>query len=147
MTEAWACLRTTGNTFWSHGEKLMLFVVSQYIFLLFFLYNSNVPFFFVFTDDKYWLISNLKPQRGYPKSIHSLGFPDFVKKIDAAVFNPLHYKTYFFVDYQYWRWDLMVGNLTPKICETGREWGFPHASFLCKFLKFFELPGRGIKRI
>uniref|UniRef100_A0A671EIK0 Matrix metallopeptidase 12 n=1 Tax=Rhinolophus ferrumequinum TaxID=59479 RepID=A0A671EIK0_RHIFE len=60
---------------------------------------------FLFKDDKYWLISNLKPQRCYPKSIHSLGFPDFVKKIDAAVFNPLLYKTYFFVDYQYWRYN------------------------------------------
>ncbi|KAI5930391.1 Macrophage metalloelastase [Manis javanica] len=60
---------------------------------------------FVFKDDKYWLISDLRPQPKYPKSIHSLGFPDFVKKIDAAVFNPLHYKTYFFVDNQYWRYD------------------------------------------
>lgn len=72
-------------------------------FLLFFLCDSNVSFFFIFTDDKYWLINNLKPQRLYPKSIHSLGFPDFVKKIDAAVFNPLFYKTYFFVGNQYWR--------------------------------------------
>lgn len=23
----------------------------------------------------------------------------------------------------------MVGNLTPKICETGREWGFLKCSF------------------
>lgn len=60
---------------------------------------------FLFKDDKYWLISNLKPKPDYPKSIHSLGFPDFVKKIDAAVFNPLLYKTYFFVDHQYWRYD------------------------------------------
>lgn len=58
-----------------------------------------------FKDDKYWLISNFVPQSNYPKSIHSLGFPDFVKKIDAAVFNPLFNKTYFFVDNQYWRYD------------------------------------------
>ncbi|XP_024430376.2 macrophage metalloelastase [Desmodus rotundus] len=60
---------------------------------------------FLFKDDKYWLISNLKPQPGYPKSIHSLGFPDFVKKIDAAVFNPHLHKTFFFVDHQYWRYN------------------------------------------
>lgn len=82
---------------------MTLFVVSQYIFQLFFLCYSNAPFSFVFTDDKYWLISNLRLQQSYPKSIHSLGFPDYVKKIDAAVFNPLLHKTYFFVDHQYWR--------------------------------------------
>ncbi|XP_029812737.1 macrophage metalloelastase [Suricata suricatta] len=60
---------------------------------------------FLFKDDKYWLINNLRPQRLYPKNIHSLGFPEFVKKIDAAVFNPLFYKTYFFVDNQYWRYN------------------------------------------
>ncbi|XP_053417409.1 macrophage metalloelastase [Nycticebus coucang] len=60
---------------------------------------------FLFKDDKYWLISYLRPQPNYPKSIHSLGFPASVKKIDAAVFNPLHHKTYFFVDHQYWRYD------------------------------------------
>ncbi|XP_037360251.1 macrophage metalloelastase [Talpa occidentalis] len=60
---------------------------------------------FLFKDDKYWLIRNLIPQSNYPKSIHSLGFPDFVQKIDAAVFNPLFNKTYFFVDNQYWRYD------------------------------------------
>ncbi|XP_045873746.1 macrophage metalloelastase isoform X2 [Meles meles] len=60
---------------------------------------------FLFKDDKYWLISNLRAQPRYPRNIHSLGFPDFVKKIDAAVFNPLLYKTYFFVGDQYWRYN------------------------------------------
>lgn len=78
-------------------------VCSESVFLLLFLNDSNVSFLFLFTDDKYWLISNLRPQPRYPKNIHSLGFPDFVKKIDAAVFNPLLHKTYFFVDNQYWR--------------------------------------------
>ncbi|KAF6104801.1 matrix metallopeptidase 12 [Phyllostomus discolor] len=68
---------------------------------------------FLFKDDKYWLISNLKLQPGYPKSIHSLGFPDFVKKIDAAVFNPYLYKTFFFVDHQYWRYDEMKQFMDP----------------------------------
>ncbi|XP_008072752.1 macrophage metalloelastase [Carlito syrichta] len=60
---------------------------------------------FLFKDDKYWLISHLRPQPNYPKSIHSLGFPYSVKKIDAAVFNPFSLKTYFFVDNRYWRYD------------------------------------------
>uniref|UniRef100_A0A8C3YG22 Matrix metallopeptidase 12 n=1 Tax=Catagonus wagneri TaxID=51154 RepID=A0A8C3YG22_9CETA len=60
---------------------------------------------FLFKGNKYWLISNLKPQFNYAKSIYSFGFPYSVKKIDAAVFNPLIYKTYFFVDNQFWRYD------------------------------------------
>lgn len=99
-------------------------VCSESVFPLLFLYDSSACFLFLFTDDKYWLISNLRPQPHYPKNIHSLGFPDSVKKIDAAVFNPLLYKTYFFVDDQFWRWALMIGMVTPKIHETGREWGF-----------------------
>ncbi|XP_013010832.1 macrophage metalloelastase [Cavia porcellus] len=60
---------------------------------------------YLFKDDKYWLISNLKAQPNYPNSIYSLGFPRYVKKIDAAVFNPVTYKTYFFADDRYWRYD------------------------------------------
>ncbi|XP_006887365.1 PREDICTED: macrophage metalloelastase [Elephantulus edwardii] len=60
---------------------------------------------FIFKDDKYWLIKKLRPEPNYPKSIHTLGFPMYVKQIDAAVFNPITAKTYFFVDNQYWRYD------------------------------------------
>ncbi|XP_007944196.1 macrophage metalloelastase [Orycteropus afer afer] len=67
--------------------------------------TRNQVLVFLFKDDKYWLISNLSPQPTYPKSIRSFGFPDSVKRIDAAVFNPRIYKTYFFVDNQYWRYD------------------------------------------
>lgn len=72
------------------------------VFLLLFCSNST-KIYFVFTDDKYWLMNNLKIQPNYPKSIYSLGFPVSVKKIDAAVFNPILRKTYFFVNNQYWR--------------------------------------------
>lgn len=68
---------------------------------------------FLFKDDKYWLLSNLRPQPNYPKSIYSLGFPDYVKKIDAAVFNPSYFKTYFFVDNQYWRYSEMEQRMDP----------------------------------
>lgn len=76
---------------------------TESVFLLFFRCAPSRSSLLLFTDDKYWLISNLRAQPRYPRSIHSLGFPDFVKKIDAAVFNPLLYKTYFFVGNQYWR--------------------------------------------
>ncbi|XP_045411378.1 macrophage metalloelastase [Lemur catta] len=68
---------------------------------------------FLFKDDKYWLLSSLRQQPNYPKSIHSLGFPDSVKKIDAAVFNPHLHKTYFFVDDQYWRYDERRQSMDP----------------------------------
>lgn len=60
---------------------------------------------FLFKDDKYWEFVNLKLVSNYPKNINSLGFPDSVKKIDAAVFNPIISKTFFFVGTQYWRYD------------------------------------------
>ncbi|XP_045433728.1 macrophage metalloelastase [Pipistrellus kuhlii] len=68
---------------------------------------------FLFKDDKYWLLSNLKPQPGYPKSIHSLGFPESVKKVEAAVHNPLLHKTYFFEDQVYWRYDEKKQSMDP----------------------------------
>ncbi|XP_072824996.1 matrix metalloproteinase-27 isoform X2 [Vicugna pacos] len=43
--------------------------------------------------------------KDYPKSIHTLGFPRHVKKIDAAVCDHSTRKTYFFVDIWCWRYD------------------------------------------
>ncbi|XP_006834016.1 PREDICTED: macrophage metalloelastase [Chrysochloris asiatica] len=77
---------------------------------------------FLFKDDKYWLLSYSRPQQNYPKSIHSLGFPDWVKKIDAAVFNPLIHKIYFFVDHEYWRYDekrQLMDHGYPKLITKG----------------------------
>lgn len=99
--------------------------LSKFAFLLLFLHNPTIHTWSVSPGDKFWLISHLRLQPNYPKSIHSLGFPDFVKKIDAAVFNPSLQKTYFFVDNLYWRWASVVGNLTPKVCEIFTERGFP----------------------
>ncbi|KAL6093238.1 hypothetical protein STEG23_006768, partial [Scotinomys teguina] len=64
-------------------------------------------------DDKYWLINNLVPQPHSPRSIYSLGFPKSVKKVDAAVFDPLLHKVYFFVDKQYWRYDVRQQSMDP----------------------------------
>uniref|UniRef100_A0A8C5L219 Matrix metallopeptidase 12 n=1 Tax=Jaculus jaculus TaxID=51337 RepID=A0A8C5L219_JACJA len=68
---------------------------------------------FLFKGDRYWLISNSAPQPSYPRSISSLGFPKSVKNIDAAVFNPSLYKAYFFVDKQYWRYDVRRQTMDP----------------------------------
>ncbi|XP_052045121.1 macrophage metalloelastase isoform X2 [Apodemus sylvaticus] len=61
---------------------------------------------FLFKDEQYWLINNLVPEPHSPRSIYSLGFSASVKKVDAAVFDPIHQKVYFFVDKQYWRYDV-----------------------------------------
>ncbi|XP_012861701.1 macrophage metalloelastase [Echinops telfairi] len=60
---------------------------------------------FLFKDEQYWKIKNLTLQPGYPRNIFFLGLPYAVRKIDAAVFNPLTNKTYFFVNNRYWRYD------------------------------------------
>ncbi|XP_027705338.1 macrophage metalloelastase [Vombatus ursinus] len=60
---------------------------------------------FLFKDSKYWAVSGTNLLTGYPKNIQSLGFPSYVKKMDAAVHNPVTGKTYFFVGNNYWRYD------------------------------------------
>nr|AJE28209.1 matrix metallopeptidase 12 [Castor fiber] len=79
---------------------------------------------FLFKDDKYWLISDLRLQPNPPKRIHSLGFPESVKKIDAAVFNPFLHKAYFFVDNQYWRYDVKRQLMDPTYPRLISKW-FP----------------------
>ncbi|XP_072824997.1 matrix metalloproteinase-27 isoform X3 [Vicugna pacos] len=59
----------------------------------------------VFKDDNFWMIRGYAVLPDYPKSIHTLGFPRHVKKIDAAVCDHSTRKTYFFVDIWCWRYD------------------------------------------
>ncbi|XP_072467349.1 macrophage metalloelastase-like [Notamacropus eugenii] len=60
---------------------------------------------FLFKDSKYWVVSGTNVLTQYPESIYSLGFPSYVKKVNAAVHNPFTRKTYFFVENNYWRYD------------------------------------------
>ncbi|XP_035924410.1 interstitial collagenase-like [Halichoerus grypus] len=61
---------------------------------------------FFFKGSKYWAFNGDQMVQGYPKNIyHSLGFPQKVKKIDAAVHEDETGKTYFFVANEYWRYD------------------------------------------
>ena len=48
------------------------------------------------TGSQFWAVRGNEVQAGYPKGIHTLGFPPTVKKIDAAVFEKEKKKTYFF---------------------------------------------------
>ncbi|XP_001362711.4 stromelysin-1 [Monodelphis domestica] len=60
---------------------------------------------FFFKESKFWSVRGSDIQPGYPKDIHTLGFPRTVKKIDAAFFDKGKQKTYFFVNDVYWRYD------------------------------------------
>uniref|UniRef100_A0A670Y4A9 Matrix metallopeptidase 27 n=1 Tax=Pseudonaja textilis TaxID=8673 RepID=A0A670Y4A9_PSETE len=66
--------------------------------------NMNDQVFF-FKGNKFWMISRLQMQPGYPQPIDKLGFPTNIEKIDAALFDKDTRKTYFFVGNQYWRYD------------------------------------------
>ncbi|XP_015345431.1 matrix metalloproteinase-27 isoform X1 [Marmota marmota marmota] len=62
----------------------------------------------VFKDKNFWAIRGYAVLPDYPKSIHTLGFPRHVKKIDAAVCDQSTKKTYFFVGIWCWRYDEMT---------------------------------------
>ncbi|XP_063549556.1 matrix metalloproteinase-27 isoform X3 [Gorilla gorilla gorilla] len=62
----------------------------------------------VFKDENFWMIRGYAVLPDYPKSIHTLGFPGRVKKIDAAVCDKTTRKTYFFVGIWCWRFDEMT---------------------------------------
>ncbi|XP_008018853.3 matrix metalloproteinase-27 [Chlorocebus sabaeus] len=62
----------------------------------------------VFKDENFWMIRGYAVLPDYPKSIHTLGFPGRVKKVDAAVCDKTTRKTYFFVGIWCWRFDEMT---------------------------------------
>ncbi|XP_006887410.1 PREDICTED: stromelysin-1-like [Elephantulus edwardii] len=94
---------------------------------------------FVFKGNQFWATKGSKMEAGYPRSIHTLGFPPTVKKIDAAFSDKENSKTYFFVGKKYWRFDensqsmdkgfprLITENfpgVVPKIDAVFQEFGF-----------------------
>ncbi|XP_076969235.1 stromelysin-1-like [Tamandua tetradactyla] len=60
---------------------------------------------FIFKGNQFWAIRGNAVQAGYPRDIHTLGFPPTVRKIDAAISDKEKKKTYFFVEDKYWRFD------------------------------------------
>ncbi|XP_061484714.1 matrix metalloproteinase-27-like isoform X3 [Rhineura floridana] len=66
--------------------------------------NVNDQLLF-FKDNLFWIITGFKLRPGYPKTIDTLGFPQNIKKIDAAVLDKNTSKSYFFVGNQYWRYN------------------------------------------
>uniref|UniRef100_A0A8C6HKI9 Matrix metalloproteinase-27 n=1 Tax=Mus spicilegus TaxID=10103 RepID=A0A8C6HKI9_MUSSI len=71
-------------------------------------YESPRDELLVFKDENFWVIRGYSVLPGYPKSIHTLGFPRRVKKIDAAVCDHDTRKTFFFVGIWCWRYDEMA---------------------------------------
>ncbi|XP_010640352.1 matrix metalloproteinase-27 [Fukomys damarensis] len=68
-------------------------------------YENPKDTILVFKDENFWMIRGYAVLPDYPKSIHTLGFPRHVKKIDAAVCDRDTRKTYFFVGVWCWRYD------------------------------------------
>ncbi|XP_041055072.1 collagenase 3-like [Carcharodon carcharias] len=58
-----------------------------------------------FKGNKYWAVSGYTIIPGYPKTIRDFGFPQTVKKIDAAMQIHQTGKTFFFVGNQCWCYD------------------------------------------
>uniref|UniRef100_A0A8C3WFR1 Stromelysin-1 n=1 Tax=Catagonus wagneri TaxID=51154 RepID=A0A8C3WFR1_9CETA len=68
---------------------------------------------FIFKGTQFWAIRGNDVQAGYPRSIHTLGFPPTVKKIDAAISDKETKKTFFFVEDKYWRFDEKRQSMEP----------------------------------
>ncbi|XP_066475644.1 stromelysin-1-like [Tiliqua scincoides] len=60
---------------------------------------------YLFKGHKYWASEGNIIKPGFPKKIHSLGFPKAVRNIDAAVHDERTKKTLFFSGYKYWSYD------------------------------------------
>ncbi|KAG9333360.1 hypothetical protein JZ751_012769 [Albula glossodonta] len=65
--------------------------------------NKAKDIAYLFQGTKFWGVRGYMTLPGYPKYISELGFPDWVTKIDAAVYVPTTRKTLFFVGSRYWR--------------------------------------------
>ncbi|XP_040044757.1 collagenase 3 [Gasterosteus aculeatus] len=65
----------------------------------------------VFRGIRMWALNGYNVVDGYPKYIHTLGFPKTVREIDAAVHIGDTGKTLFFADEEYWRFDEATGTM------------------------------------
>lgn len=68
---------------------------------------------FIFKGKQFWAIRGNDIQAGYPKEIHTFGFPPTLSKIDAAISHKDEKKTYFFAEDKYWRFDERRWSMDP----------------------------------
>ncbi|XP_030648199.1 collagenase 3-like [Chanos chanos] len=77
---------------------------------------------FLFKGQKIWAINGYDVARGYPKSLSSMGLPESVKRITAALYDQATGKIYLFVDKMYYRYDEQTSTIDegyPKPVEDG----------------------------
>ncbi|XP_041919560.1 collagenase 3-like [Alosa sapidissima] len=67
--------------------------------------NPQSQTVFIFKGQKVWSLNGQVLEKGYPKSITSMGLPNSVKYITAALHDPVSRKTLFFVDKHYYSYD------------------------------------------
>uniref|UniRef100_A0A2K6FE68 Matrix metalloproteinase-14 n=1 Tax=Propithecus coquereli TaxID=379532 RepID=A0A2K6FE68_PROCO len=67
--------------------------------------EADIMVSFAVGGNQFWAVRGSEVQAGYPRSIHTLGFPPTIRKIDAALSDKEKKKTYFFVEDKYWRFD------------------------------------------
>uniref|UniRef100_A0A671W9N3 interstitial collagenase n=1 Tax=Sparus aurata TaxID=8175 RepID=A0A671W9N3_SPAAU len=67
--------------------------------------NQELDNVLVFKGRKVWAFSGYDLVRGYPKPLSSLGLPQTVKKVDAALYDRHSRKTLFFVGSNYYSYD------------------------------------------
>ncbi|KAA0704192.1 Collagenase 3 [Triplophysa tibetana] len=75
---------------------------------------------YLFKGEKYWAVRGSKVLPGYPKPISKLGFPSYVKEIDAAVYVASIGRTLFFVGNKYWSFNVRAARMDrgfPKIIQ------------------------------
>ncbi|XP_004689109.1 PREDICTED: stromelysin-1 [Condylura cristata] len=68
---------------------------------------------FIIKGKQFWAVRGNEAQAGYPKGIHTLGFPLTISKIDAAISDKEKKKTYFFTENKYWSFDEKRWSMDP----------------------------------
>ncbi|XP_001509119.4 interstitial collagenase isoform X1 [Ornithorhynchus anatinus] len=87
--------------------------------------NSDRDEVFVFKGNRYWVLKGFDVMPGYPKEIYeTFGFPKTVKRIDAAFYDEITGKTYFFVGQKYWRYNENKQSMDPNFPQP-LAFGFP----------------------
>ncbi|KAI1903687.1 hypothetical protein AGOR_G00029790 [Albula goreensis] len=77
---------------------------------------------YLFKDRQVWALSGNNVVRGYPRSISSMGLPNTVKKISAALYEERSGKTLLFIDNYYYSYDEVRGRMDrgyPRLVEEG----------------------------
>ncbi|XP_028839039.1 collagenase 3-like [Denticeps clupeoides] len=84
--------------------------------------NEEKDRVFIFKGDKVWALNGYDIETGYPKSLSSMGLPQNVNKISAALYDQNSGKSLFFVDKYFYSYDEARKTMDkgyPKLVEKG----------------------------